>query len=86
MKLEIYTSPTCGFCFRAKKLLEQKNLSFIEYDIFLEPSKRDEMISRTGGKTSVPQLFLNDKYLSDSDGLYELEDQGKLDQLIVEAK
>ena len=56
----IYTSSLCGFCYRAKSLLKKKNIPFEEIDIDLDYSKRNEMIKKSGGRTSVPQIFFKD--------------------------
>ena len=82
MKIEIYTKSTCPYCYRAKDLLEKKNLEFTEFDLLDNPELRAEMIKRAGGLSTVPQIFFNDKYLSDCDGLYTLEQNGTLDSII----
>jgi len=68
MKIEIYTKSTCPYCYRAKDLLAQKKLKFTEYDLLDNPELRTEMIERSSGLSTVPQIFINDKYLSDCDG------------------
>ena len=78
-KVEIYTSPFCGFCFRAKELLQAKGIDFEEIDVFSVASARDQMMERSGGKTSVPQVFADDAYVGDCDGIHMLDAQGKLD-------
>ena len=82
MKIEIYTKSTCPYCYRAKDLLVKKKLEFVEYDLIENPELRAEMIKRAGGHSTVPQIFINDKYLSDCDGLYTLEQNGTLDSII----
>lgn len=82
-KVEIYTKFTCGFCFRAKALLESKNVDFEETDISMGGSKRDEMIQRSGGRTTVPQIFIDDRHVGGSDDLAALEQSGELDQLLA---
>ncbi|GAB5488063.1 MAG: glutaredoxin 3 [Parasphingorhabdus sp.] len=82
-KVEIYTKFTCGFCFRAKTLLESKNISFEEYDITMGGPKREEMIQRSNGGSTVPQIFINDKHIGGSDDLASLERAGKLDALLA---
>jgi glutaredoxin 3 len=86
MKIEIYTKSTCPYCHKAKDLLLKKNLKFQEYDLIQNPELRDLMINRTGGITTVPQIFINDEYFSDCDKLYILENTGKLDQIIENNK
>ena len=77
-KIEIYTSPFCGFCFRAKELLQTKGADFEEIDVFSVAGARQQMTERSGGKTSVPQVFVNDAYVGDCDGIHTLDAQGKL--------
>ena len=64
-KVIIYTSSLCGFCYRAKSLLKQKNINFQEIDVDNEYEKRVEMIQKSGGRTSVPQIFLEISILGD---------------------
>jgi len=82
-KVEIYTKFTCGFCFRAKSLLKSKNVTFEEYDISMGGPKREEMIQRSKGASTVPQIFIDDQHIGGSDDLAELERAGKLDALLV---
>ena len=86
MKIEIYTKHTCPYCHRAKELLGKKNLKFKELDLIQNPKLRDIMIQRTEGLSTVPQIFINDEYLSDCDGLYTLEKSGKLDEILKKYK
>ena len=78
-KVEIYTSMLCGFCYRAKKLLEQKGAAFNEIDVMLSPGRRREMMARSGGRHSVPQIFIDDQHVGGCDDLYALEADGRLD-------
>tara|TARA_R110000824_G_scaffold161984_4_gene337525 strand:- start:1291 stop:1548 length:258 start_codon:yes stop_codon:yes gene_type:complete len=82
-KVEIYTKFTCGFCFRAKALLENKNVSFEETDITMGGKKREEMIQRSGGRTTVPQIFIDDRHIGGSDDLAALDHSGELDALLA---
>jgi|TARA_R100001244_G_scaffold39766_2_gene35698 glutaredoxin 3 len=82
-KVEIYTKFTCGFCFRAKALLENKNVSFEETDISMGGSKREEMIQRSGGRMTVPQIFINERHIGGSDDLAALDRSGELDALLA---
>jgi glutaredoxin 3 len=84
-KVEIYSSPWCGYCYRAKQLLESKEVAFIDIDVMEDTSRRQEMVSRAQGRTTVPQIFINDKWVGGSDDLYALEKAGKLDPLLAEA-
>lgn len=83
-KVEIYTTPICGYCARAKALLARKNISFIEIDLHKTPNKRDEMISRARGRLTVPQIFINGKSIGGCDDLYALERSAQLDKILAE--
>ena len=78
----IYTSSLCGYCYRAKSLLKKKNIPFEEIDIDLDYSKRNEMIKKSGGRTSVPQIFFKDRYIGGCDDLYKLEKDSGLESLV----
>ncbi|MCK4939183.1 MAG: glutaredoxin 3 [Rhodospirillaceae bacterium] len=80
-KVEIYTSPTCGYCHRAKSLLKKKGVAFKEINVMMKPDKRREMEARSRGRT-VPQIFINDKPIGGSDELYELDFDGELDAML----
>tara|TARA_R110000824_G_scaffold111813_1_gene260548 strand:- start:1669 stop:1926 length:258 start_codon:yes stop_codon:yes gene_type:complete len=82
-KVEIYTKFTCGFCFRAKALLENKNVSFEETDITMGGSEREEMIRRSGGRMTVPQIFIDGRHIGGSDDLAALDQSGELDALLA---
>lgn len=81
--VEIYTSPFCGFCHAAKRLLAQKGVSFAEVDITREPTRRQEMLGRSGGRHTVPQIFVGQTHVGGCDELYALERSGKLDPLLA---
>lgn len=81
--VEIYTSPLCGFCHAAKRLLTQKGVSFSEIDLAQQPEKRAEMLSRASGGRTVPQIFVGDTHIGGCDDLYALERSGKLDPLLA---
>ena len=83
--VEIYTSPLCGFCHAAKRLLNQKGIAFSEIDVLADPGRKPEMIERAGGKRTVPQIFIGDTHVGGCDELHTLERQGKLDGLLVES-
>ena len=82
-KVEIYTKFTCGYCFRAKSLLNSKKVEYEETDITMGGAKRNEMIDRANGATTVPQIFINDQHIGGSDDLAALEQSGKLDALLA---
>src|SRR3546814_11130160 len=81
-KVEVYSSMLCGYCYRAKKLLEQKGVAFTEIDVMVNPSRRAEMVQRSGGRSSVPQIFIDDHYIGGCDALYALEASRTLDGLL----
>lgn len=81
--VEIYTSPLCGFCHAAKRLLTQKGITFSEIDVFSDPSRKPEMIKRANGGRTVPQIFIGDTHVGGCDDLYALERSGKLDPLLA---
>src|SRR5262249_41925837 len=82
-KVEIYTSPFCGYCYRAKKLLSQKGVDFVEYDTMADSALRDVMVERAGGRTTVPQIFVDGAHIGGSDELHALDAAGKLDALLA---
>lgn len=84
-KVEIYTTQLCGYCRRAKMLLNKKGIAFAEYEIDAEPGRREEMVKRRPNARSVPQIFIDDKGIGGCDELYELEAEGKLDALLGRA-
>ena len=81
--VEIYTSPFCGYCHMAKRLLTDKGVSFTEIDVLAEPDKRSEMVGRAKGKSTVPQIFVGETHVGGCDDLYRLERAGKLDPLLA---
>ncbi|MCX8102608.1 MAG: glutaredoxin 3 [Geminicoccaceae bacterium] len=85
VKVEIYTSPLCPYCWRAKRLLAQKGIAFQEIDVWSEPARRAEMVSRAEGRTTVPQIFIDGRGIGGSDDLHELERRGELDRLLAGA-
>jgi glutaredoxin 3 len=82
-KVEIYTSPLCGYCHAAKRLLKQKGVSFSEVDILAEPTRKAEMIKRANGGRTVPQIFVGETHVGGCDDLYALDRAGKLDPLLA---
>lgn len=81
--VEIYTSPLCGFCHAAKRLLAQKNVDYVEIDVSRNPDRKPEMIQRANGGRSVPQIFVGDTHVGGCDDLYEMERAGQLDGLLA---
>ena len=82
-KIEIYTSPWCGYCARAKGLLEKKGAAYTEMDVIEDGAKRAEMRARSNRMT-VPQIFINGQHIGGSDELAALESEGKLDALLAQ--
>ncbi|MGL4413799.1 MAG: glutaredoxin 3 [Roseinatronobacter sp.] len=80
--IEIYTSPLCGFCHAAKRLLKAKDASFTEIDLSRQPDRRAEMLSRSGGARTVPQIFIGDTHVGGCDELHALDRTGHLDALL----
>ena len=78
-KIEIYSGPFCGYCMRAKALLKNKGLNYTEYDIYADTDKREEMMQRTGGARSIPQIYINGRHVGGSDELHALSNNGELD-------
>jgi len=78
-RVEIYSTLFCPYCARAKILLERKGVKYINFDIIEDVSKRDEMLKRAGGRTSVPQIFIDGEHIGGCDELYALDRAGKLD-------
>lgn len=81
--VEIYTSPLCGFCTSAKRLLSQKGISFVEIDVLRDSAKKQEMLGRAKGRRTVPQIFVGSDHVGGCDELYALDRVGKLDRLLA---
>lgn len=84
-KIEIYTTNTCGFCAMAKSLLTKKGAKFDEIDVSYDAALRDRMMARTGGRRSVPQIFIGEKHVGGFDDLHALEAKGELDPLLAQS-
>ena len=82
-RVEIYTKGTCPYCARARKLLDDKGVSYDEYEISRDMDKRAEMIERANGRSTVPQIFIDGRHVGGSDDLAELERQGQLDPMLA---
>ena len=79
VKVELYTTPFCPFCMRARALLQRKGVAFTEVNIIEEPERRIEMVQRAGGRTTVPQIFIGSEHIGGSDELLALDRAGELD-------
>lgn len=78
----IYTSPFCGYCHAAKDLLRRHALPFTEVDVMADPERRREMTERSGGRRTVPQIFLGEQPIGGFSELHALERSGGLDRLL----
>ena len=81
--IEIYTSPLCGYCHAAKRLFADKGVTYTEYDVARDPSKRQEMMGRANGRHTVPQIFIGDTHVGGYDDMAALDRSGKLDPLLA---
>ena len=84
-KVEIYSSPLCPYCSRAKKLLTSKGADFTEIDVLQQPQRKSEMMQRAGGAHTVPQIFIDGTHIGGCDDLYELDGKDGLDPLLQTA-
>ena len=81
-KVVIYTGPMCNYCSAAKHLLNKKKVSYTEFDIAVDPSKRQEMQEKTNGARTIPQIFIGEKHVGGYVELKALESKGELDTLL----
>jgi glutaredoxin 3 len=82
-KVEIYTSMFCGYCARAKTLLSRKGVDYVEHDVDADGSLREAMTKRAGGRTSVPQVFIDGRHVGGCDDIHALDAAGQLDKLLA---
>ncbi|MEM1268079.1 MAG: glutaredoxin 3 [Pseudomonadota bacterium] len=82
--VEIYTTSICGYCAAAKRLLSSKAVPYTEIDVMRTPEKRAEMIERSGGGRTVPQIFIGGTPVGGFDDINALERAGKLDALLAD--
>ncbi len=82
-KIQIYTSMWCPYCTMAKRLLKEKGADFEEIDITMNAAQRATLSDLSGGKTSVPQIFINDAHIGGCDELHALDAKGGLDPLLA---
>jgi len=78
----VYSGPGCPYCDRAKALLKKKGVAFEEFNVRTDPAKFDEMLAKTNGMRSIPQIFINGTHVGGSDDLHALNAEGKLDALL----
>lgn len=82
-RVEIYTRMFCGYCTAAKRLLDGKGVAYEEYDLSLGGPKRAEMIERTNGRSTFPQIFIDGVHVGGCDDLHALDDAGRLDPMLA---
>lgn len=83
--VEIYTRPGCGYCSAAKSLLTRKQVAFREFDVAVNPDWRQDMVQRSAGGSTFPQIFIGSQHVGGCDDLYALDREGKLDGLLAGA-
>jgi glutaredoxin 3 len=81
-KVELYTTMFCPYCARARSLLAKKGVDYVDIDVMADTAKRDEMVARSGGRQTVPQIFIDGRHIGGSDELAALDKAGKLDALL----
>jgi glutaredoxin 3 len=82
--VEIYTTPFCGYCAMAKRLLQRKGVPYREIDVSADPTLRAAMVQRANGRRTVPQIFIGDVHVGGSDDIHALDAAGKLDALLAD--
>jgi len=84
-KIEVYSTAVCPYCVAAKNLLKSKGLEWTEVRIDTDPAQRDAMLTRSGGRRTVPQIFVNDQHVGGFDDLVAADRSGKLAELLSQA-
>jgi glutaredoxin 3 len=79
----VYSGPGCPYCERAKMLLKKKSIAFEDINVSTDSAKREEMLKKSGGRQTIPQIFIGGKHIGGCDDLYALEAAGKLDPLLA---
>ena len=82
-QVTIYTKPYCPYCIRAVSLLEKKGVEFTEVEAAFDAAKKQEMLQRSGGRATFPQIFIDDRHIGGCDDMMALEQSGKLDALLA---
>ena len=82
-RIEIYTSPLCGYCHAAKRLLAKKGVEYEETNLVQHPESRAKMMERSGGRHTVPQIFIDGRHVGGYDDLSALDTAGKLDPMLA---
>lgn len=83
-RVEVYSTPFCPFCVRAKGLLKKKGVAFDEIDVMRHPDRRPEMEKRAHGSHTVPQIFIDNEHIGGCDELMDLERKGALDAMLAD--
>jgi glutaredoxin 3 len=81
-KVKIYTTPYCPYCLKAKQLLKSKKINFDEINLSEDPDKFEEMLSKSKGARTVPQIFVNGEHIGDCDHIHDLDQKGELDKIL----
>ncbi len=84
--VEIFTRPGCGYCGAAKSLLTRKDAAYTEFDVAADPKFLEQMLTRSNGGTTFPQIFIDRVHVGGCDELYALDREGKLDNLLARQK
>jgi glutaredoxin 3 len=84
-RIVVYSQPFCGYCSAAKRLLASKGANYTEIDVMLDPGERTKMIERSGGRRTVPQIFIDGRHVGGYDDLSALDGTGELDRLLARA-
>jgi glutaredoxin 3 len=82
-RILVYTTPFCGYCSAAKRLLSSKGAGYTEVDVMMDAERRAEMIERSSGCRTVPQIFIGDRHIGGYDDLSALDSSGELDDLLA---
>jgi glutaredoxin 3 len=82
-QVEIYTTPLCGYCHAAKRLLTAKGVKYSEVDVSRDAGQRQTMITRAGGRRTVPQIFIGGTHVGGCDDLHALDHAGRLDAMLA---
>lgn len=80
--VEIYTTTVCPYCVKAKRLLDAKDVDYVEHNLTGKDAEREDLVRKSGGMRTVPQIFINGQHIGGCDNLYELEEKGELDKLL----
>jgi glutaredoxin 3 len=84
-RILIYTTPFCGYCAAAKRLLAKKGAEFTEIDVMMDSARRQEMLAKSNGRRTVPQIFIDGRHIGGFDDLSALDKAGELDPLLTAA-